>query len=326
MTDTDDAPRKPGVARTLANAAVAQAIKKTVTWAGGAVVSWLGWPVIIGVLIVALIMIVIGAITVITALNKMSDDRAQFSYQCESRLGYSVGNTAALTYVPRIATSVSTEPTTTWETTPLQPSTTSMPTTTTFSTPPTTSTTTSAPPTTTPTTNPYRDMTIPSSADPKTRACASAVKKGDVIGAPIRDAGTELGRRAADLAHAQIGVTATTTDGDTAGPTHSSFSAANLVRYSYYQASAGRITMPPDIADQINVGDRVAGDAISPGDLVFYNFTATGGPTAVMIATTATLGVDANALNQPISLAVLPAGNVIIKRPSLTDRRGAPQR
>lgn len=166
----------------------------------------------------------------------------------------------------------------------------------------------------------------PQQRRPQNQGLRERGEKGDVIGAPIRDAGTELGRRAADLAHAQIGVTATTTDGDTAGPTHSSFSAANLVRYSYYQASAGRITMPPDIADQINVGDRVAGDAISPGDLVFYNFTATGGPTAVMIATTATLGVDANALNQPISLAVLPAGNVIIKRPSLTDRRGAPQR
>lgn len=325
MTNPDDTERKAGVARTLADAAVAQGIKKAVTWAGGAVVSWLGWPVIIGVVSVVIIMIVIGVITVISALNKMSDDRAQFSYQCESRLGYSVGNTAALTYVPRIATSVSMEPTTTWETTPLQPSTTSVSPTATPSTPPS-RTTTPTPATTTSTTNPYRAMPIPTSADPKTKACAAAVKKGDVIGAPVRGAGTELGRRAADLAHAQIGLTATATDGDTAGPTHSSFSAANLVRYAYYQASAGRITMPRDIADQITVGDRVDGDAISPGDLVFYNFTATRGPTAVMIATTPTLGVDASAINQPISLAVLPAGNVIIKRPTLTDRRGAPPR
>jgi cell wall-associated NlpC family hydrolase len=326
MTDTDGTPRNPGVARTLANAALAQGIKKAVTWAGGAIVSWLGWPVIIGAISVALIMIVIGAITVISALNKLSDERAQFSYQCESRLGYSVGNTAALTYVPRIATSVSAEPTTTWETTALQPSTTTMPATTTPSTPPATSATTTTAATTTPTTNPYRAMPIPNTADPETKACATAVKKGDVIGAPVRDTGTELGRRAADLAHTQIGVTATATDGDTAGPTHSSFSAANLVRYAYYQASAGRITMPRDIADQIDVGDRVDGDAISPGDLVFYNFTATGGPAAVMIATTPTLGVDASALNKPISLAVLPAGNVIIKRPTLTDTRGAPTR
>lgn len=319
MTDVDDAPKKPGVARTLANAAGAQSIKKAVTWAGGALVSWLGWPVIIGVIIVAIIVVLIGAITIITALNKLSDDRAQFSYQCESRLGYSVGNTAALTYVPRIATSATPEPTTTWEITPLQPSTTSMPPTTTPS-PPPTATPTPTPATTPSTTNPYRTMPIPSSADPKTKACASAVKKGDIIGAPVRSAGTELGRRAADLARAQLGVTATATDGDTAGPTHSSFSAANLVRYSYYQASRGQITMPRDIADQINVGDRVDSDAISPGDLVFYNFTATGGPAAVMIATTPTLGVDASVINQPISLAVLPAGNVIIKRPTLTDR------
>lgn len=319
MTDIDDAPKKPGVARTLANAAVAQSIKKAVTWAGGALVSWLGWPVIIGVIIVAIIVVLIGVITIITALNKLSDDRAQFSYQCESRLGYSVGNTAALTYVPRIA-SASTEPTTTWETTPLQPSTTSTPTSTPSTSP--AATTTSTPATTTSTTNPYRAMPIPSSADPKTKACATAVRKGDIIGAPVRGAGTELGRRAAELAHAQLGLNATATDGDTAGPTHASFSAANLVRYSYYQASRGQITMPRDIADQINVGDRVDSDAISPGDLVFYNFTATGGPAAVMIATTSTLGVDASVINQPISLAVLPAGNVIIKRPTLTDRRG----
>lgn len=325
MTDIDDAPTKPGVARTLANAAAAQGIKKALTWAGGALVSWLGWPVIIGVIIVAIIVVLIGVITVISALNKLSEERSQFAYQCESRLGYSVGNTAALTYVPRIATSVSMEPTTTWETTPLQPSTTSMSPTTTPS-PPPTSPTTTTPATTTSTTNPYRAMPIPSSADPKTKACATAVKKGDIIGAPVHSAGTELGRRAAELAHAQLGLTATATDGDTAGPTHSSFSAANLVRYAYYQASRGQITMPRDIADQINVGDRVDGDAISPGDLVFYNFTATGGPAAVMIATTPTLGVDASVIDQPISLAVLPAGNVIIKRPTLTDQRGAPTR
>ena len=55
--------------------------------------------------------------------------------------------------------------------------------------------------------------------------------------------------------------------------------------------------------------------AISPGDLVFFNFTPTQGPTAVMIAITPTLGIDATTVNQPIAVGVLPTGNIIIKRP-----------
>ena len=96
------------------------------------------------------------------------------------------------------------------------------------------------------------------------------------------------------------------------------------MRYAYYQASKGAITLPSTIAEQISLGDRVDPDAISPGDLVFYNFTPTEGPTAVMIAVTDTLGVDANTVGQPIALAVLPSGNVIVKRPALPNH-GAPQ-
>jgi cell wall-associated NlpC family hydrolase len=88
-----------------------------------------------------------------------------------------------------------------------------------------------------------------------------------------------------------------------------------LVRYAYYQASGGEVTLPPTIADQIAIGDRVDVTTISPGDLVFFDFTPTGGPTAVMIALTPTLGIDAGTVDQPIAVAVLPTGNVIVKRP-----------
>jgi cell wall-associated NlpC family hydrolase len=73
--------------------------------------------------------------------------------------------------------------------------------------------------------------------------------------------------------------------------------------------------LPETVADQISVGDRVDADAISPGDLVFFNFTPAGGPTAVMIAISPTLGVDATAVDEPIAVGVLPTGNVVIKRP-----------
>ncbi|AQA07066.1 hypothetical protein BVC93_31750 (plasmid) [Mycobacterium sp. MS1601] len=315
---TPDPPRRSAL-RSLTNAAAVQVIRKAAVSAGTAVVGAVGWPVILSVAAAAALLVLILVITAITALSRMSDQRGDFSYQCESRLGYSVGNTAALAVVPRIATSVPYDqaPATTWETTELQPATTTPPTT------PPPSTTTATTTTTTATTsangtspaNPYATLTAPATADAKTAACADAVRAGDVVGPPLTTPGTEIGQQAAVLANNQVGLLTTEADGSTAGPTNNAFSAANLVRYAYYQATGGEVTLPTDVADQIDEGDRVDPSAISPGDLVFFNFTPTQGPTAVMIAITATLGIDATTLNEPIAVGVLPTGNVIVKRP-----------
>lgn len=314
---TPDRPRRSAL-RSLTNAAAVQVIRKAAVSAGTAVVGALGWPVILAIAAVVVLLVLILAVTAITALSRMSDQRGDFSYQCESRLGYSVGNTAALAVVPRIATSVPYDqaPATTWETTELQPATTTPPTTTSTTSPSTT------PPTTTTTSandtspaNPYATLTAPATADPKTAACADAVRAGDVVGPPLTTPGTEIGQQAAGLANNQVGLLTTEADGSTAGPTNNAFSAANLVGYAYYQATGGEVTLPTDVADQIDEGDRVDPTAISPGDLVFFNFTPTQGPTAVMIAITATLGIDATTLNEPIAVGVLPTGNVIVKRP-----------
>ncbi|WP_218014569.1 NlpC/P60 family protein, partial [Mycolicibacterium palauense] len=164
-------------------------------------------------------------------------------------------------------------------------------------------------------TNPYATLTPPPTADANTTACANAVRTGDVVGPPLTTPGTDVGRQAAALANNQVGLLATDADGSTAGPTNDAFSAANLVRYAYYQATRGEVTLPKDVAAQIDSGDRVDPSAISPGDLVFFNFTPSHGPTAVMIAITPTLGIDATTINQPIAVGVLPTGNVIVKRP-----------
>lgn len=314
---TPDPPRRSAL-RGLTNAAAVQVIRKAAVSAGTAVVGAVGWPVILSVAAAAALLVLILVITAITALSRMSDQRGDFSYQCESRLGYSVGNTAALAVVPRLATSIpyGQAPATTWETTELQPATTTPPTTT-STTPPSTT----APPTTTSSTNgtspanPYATLTAPATADAKTAACADAVRAGDVVGPPLTTPGTEIGQQAAVLANNQVGLLTTEADGSIAGPTNNAFSAANLVRYAYYQATGGEVTLPTDVADQIDEGDRVDPSAISPGDLVFFNFTPTQGPTAVMIAITATLGIDATTLNEPIAVGVLPTGNVIVKRP-----------
>jgi cell wall-associated NlpC family hydrolase len=311
--------QKPSLFRTLAGAAAAQGAKKAASAAGTAAVGAIGWPAILAIVAILVLVIAVLLVTCIVALKRMSDQRQMLNYQCESRLGYSVGNTASLAIVPRLATSVpvaSAEPETTWETTELQPATTTPPTrttnTTTASAAPTTTsttTTTSGPP------NPYATQTVPATANEKTKACATAVQSGDLVAAPLQRPGTTVGRQAAEVAHQQVGLQATAADGTLVGATNNAFSAANLVRYSYYQASRGATTLPETIADQISVGDRVDADAISPGDLVFFNFTPAGGPTAVMIAISPTLGVDATTLDEPIAVGVLPTGNIIVKRP-----------
>ena len=115
-------PPKHGIAR----AAGTLGIRKAAASVGSAVVSTLGWPVILGVTAVVIVAAALAAIAVFAAFASMKNERAQFLYQCESRLGHSVGNTASKAVVPRIATSVafSDTPTWTWQTTLLQPATT----------------------------------------------------------------------------------------------------------------------------------------------------------------------------------------------------------
>lgn len=313
-------PPRPPALKSVLGAVAVQGTRKAAASAGSAAVGALGWPVIVALVTIVAVLALVLLVTAIVALSRMSDQRSNFSYQCESRLGYSVGNTASFEVVPRLATSVSLEqtpPTTTWETTLLQPATTTPPTSTPTSTAtatPTTTTTATSTNSTSPT-NPYATLTAPLSADAKTTACANAVRTGEVVKAPLKTSGDDTGRRAAALAKDQVGHMATASDGSTAGPTNNAFSAANLVRYAYYQATGGDITLPKDVAEQIDTGDRVDPTAISPGDLVFFNFTPDHGPTAVMLAITPTLGIDATTLNQPITVGVLPTGNVIIKRP-----------
>ncbi|KAA1250697.1 NlpC/P60 family protein [Mycobacterium simiae] len=313
MTTPTEPPRRSAL-RSVLSAAAVQGTRKAAASAGSAVVSAAGWPVILAVVVAVALLVLVLLVSAIVALSRMSDQRNAFNYQCESRLGYSVGNTAALAVVPRLATSVpfGQAPATTWETTALQPTTTTPPTTTTTAAPTTTVTTSTD---ATSPTNPYATLTVPPTADARTAACVDAVRTGDVVGPPLTSPGDDTGRRAAALANSQVGLLATEADGSTAGPTNNAFSAANLVRYAYYQATGGEVTLPKDIAHQIDTGDRVDPNAISAGDLVFFNFTPTNGPTAVMIATTPTLGIDATAVNQPIAVGVLPTGNVIIKRP-----------
>lgn len=314
--DQTTAPPRPSLAQTLLGAAAAQLARKAAMSAGSAAVAAIGWPVILTVIVVLLLLIIVLLVVILVALTKASDDRDMLSYQCESRLGYSIGNTASLTTVPRLATTVSIAAAPTiWEVTALQPATTTPRTDTTTTTSPTAATATSTTSSTT-TVNPYATMTIPESADDHTRACASALQQdGELVGAPRSDPGTTLGQHVAVLANQQVGLLAADGEGNLVGPTNDAFSAANLSRYVYYQATGGALTLPQDLTAQIAVGDRVDADAISPGDLVFFNFTPTDGPTAVMIAITPTLGVDANTLGQPIAVGLLPTGNVIVKRP-----------
>ncbi|MHC9295425.1 hypothetical protein ACRCUN_23435 [Mycobacterium sp. LTG2003] len=277
--------------------------------AGAGVVGAVGWPVILGVAAVVVVAALIGLFVLIAVTVRGNQDREQFAYQCESRLGYSVGDTAAI--VVSSARVGAPE----WETTALQPVTTTVttPTSTTRVTATTTVTTTTG---TTPS-NPYASLSVPPTLDTKTAACASAVKDGPVVGPPITDPGGELGEQAAVAANEQVGLRSTVDGGTVDGPTEGSFSAANLVRYVYFRASGGVLELPSEIGEQIMVGERVDPQFVSPGDLVFYDFTATDGPVSVMIAISSTLGVDANAVEQAIRLAELPTGNVIIKRPIL---------
>ena len=146
------------------------------------------------------------------------------------------------------------------------------------------------------------------------------MKTGEFVAPPVRSPGGAGGRLVAELATRQIGLLATASDGSVAGPTNKAFSPANLVRYVYFQASRGNVIMPDTLEAQIGVGERVDPATISPGDLLYYAFTPDAGPTAVMIAVSATHGIDTADLNRPITVAPLPTGNVIVKRPHMETR------
>lgn len=336
MSPQPDPHQPQSKTRALSGLVVTHGMRKAVTVAGTATVSTLGWPVILAVAAALLVLVIVLVVAVVVAFSQMQNDRDMFTYQCESRLGSAVGETAALAVVPRLQTSVSltsAPPATSWETTALQPTTTTPPEspppefTAPANSPPASATpsptTTSPTPTTTPPANPYATLTVPPSADDRVKACAEALKTGELVAAPISSPGTEVGRQAATVANSQVGLMAAEEEGDTAGPTNEAFSAANLVRHAYYQASEGEIALPTEVADQITVGDRVDPNAISPGDLVFFNFSADAGPTAVMIAITPTLGIDATTIGEPIAIGVLPSGNTIIKRPYSTTAVGS---
>ena len=285
--------------------------------AGTAVIGALGWPVIAGsVFVVAATTLVLLA-SVIMSISRMNADQATFVYQCQSRLGASVGTTASVQVITRVAAPQTSgaAPTVSYEVRYLQPESTAAPTTVS-----TAAATPSATAAAVPQRNPYAALTAPPDADARTAACVQAVKTGEFVAPPATAAGSESGRLAAELALRQVGLLATSSDGSAAGPTNEAFSPANLVRYVYYQSSRGKVLMPDTLAAQIGVGQRVDPAAISPGDLVYYRFTPDAGPSAVMIAVSPTQGIDTSGLNQPIAVAPLPAGNVIVKRPHLETR------
>lgn len=320
MTGRDE---KPSRTRQVAGMAAAHAARAGLS----AVINFIGWPAIIGIGAVVGCFIIIAGIVLVLTMSRVTQERQALNYQCESRLGFSVAQTASLLLPPpALTTGTATEiaPSPQPSITALQPATASLsvlPTTTT----PVTSVTSTSP---LPSDNPYATVPIPAGLGEREQACAEAVKKGPVVGPPITTASTSLGTEAAAIAYTQVGLKATATDGTLQGPTNEAFSAANLVRYAYFRASQTTVLLPPELSEQITIGDRVDPKHIGPGDLVFYNFSATHGPTAVMIATSATQGIDANTVNATISTSYLPTGNVIVKRPALQDpaaRTGTPR-
>jgi hypothetical protein len=280
--------------------------------AASGIITTLGWPVIAALAAVAVAVAGVLLASLIVAASRLDTNRAALQYQCQSRLGNSIGNTASATMIAQLSTDPDNPatPTTTWQVTVLQPATTTTPT--------VAPTTANQPDPTgsepTPTTNPYATLSVPPTADANTTACAHALKTGQLVGPPLHSTSGATGRKIAELAAAQQGLQATLDDGTLAGPTNNAFSPANLIRYLYYQASNGTSIMPHTLAEQISVGDRIDPQAVSPGDLVFYNFTPDAGPTAVMIALNSTQGVRATP-TETITAAPLPTGNVVIKRP-----------
>lgn len=290
----------------------ATAARFAATRAAGAVISYVGWPVIGIVLAFLAILALIGlAFTMMAFVLASSQDDAinAFNYQCEGRLGASAG------YAPSTVFAANSSAPGGIETTHVQAPTTRAAATTT-AVPATTTTVPADAATALPTSNPYASISIQSSWPASVRACASAIKSGPFQPPPITTgAATSSGRAAATAANLLVGKVKGSRDAGTLdGPTGDAISPGNLTRYAIAKASNREIIMPATIADQIQYGRRVAPDAIDAGDLVFYNFSATGGPTAVMIAISPTIGINAGEPDKPLALAALPTGNVIVKR------------
>ena len=298
---------------TVGRAAAAHGLRT----AGGAVIGALGWPVIAGIVFMVAAATLVLLASMIMSISRMNADQATFVYQCQSRLGASVGATASVQVITHVAAPQTSgaAPTLSYELRYLQPQATVAPTT--NSTPATTPTTTVS---ASPQPNPYAALTAAPDADARTAACVQAMRTGEFVAPPANTPGSESGRLVAEVARRQVGLLATSTDGSAAGPTNKSFSPANLVKYVYDQASRGKVLMPDTLAAQIGVGQRVDPAATSPGDLVYYRFTPDAGPSAVMIAVSPTQGIDTSGLNQPIAVAPLPAGNVIVNRPHMETR------
>ncbi len=329
----------PSATGKAAKVLVKKAGKMVVKKAGTAVVSAVGWPAI---LIAAAVMLLIGVVlvvfvvVVIIAGSSTSADTAMFAYQCQSRLGASVGYAPSVLAIPNSA-----DPSGGIRI-PVQPATTTAAATTSSPAPTTAATTTAS---SMPSTNPYASLSVDPSAAPEARACAAALRSGALV-APRRTdttaSGSAIARAAAALADGSV--IAAPNAGSAAGPANNRISAANLVRYSLTAARTGtsrtatshsaapRTTttaparpttsaaspadreLPTSLADLIALGDRVDPTAISPGDLVYYNFTATGGPTGVVIALNATTGISADVPDRPVQVVSMPTGNVIAKR------------
>lgn len=313
---------------------------------GQALVGVVGWPVVFAIAAAAILLVVIVLLIFFVALFKGGGDATDMArYQCQSRLGASVGYTPSARIVANTATPSQRM------VVPIQPPTIAGETATTARPRTTTAAATTTSPM--PTANPYASISVDPSAAPEVRACLEALKTGELVAAPLTDTtASPTGLRMANAALLLAGGTVTGDDtaGSPSGPAGGKISPANLVRYAYARATttggaapaasgsaaapttttarpaaasasvSGRPlpAMPPTLAEQISIGDRVDPASIAPGDLVFYNFTGAEGPTAVMIATTATTGIDANTPGRAVALADLPKGNVVVKRVTTT--------
>lgn len=314
MTRHDRQSARHALIGTATRVAVAQGART----AGTAVVATLGWPLVASVLFVAAVSALILAAAAVMSISRMTADAATFVYQCQSRLGASVGSTASVQVITAVAAPETrgAAPTLSYELRYLQPET--LPPAAATPTPSTAPAPTSAHDTA-PQRNPYAALTVPPEADKRTAACAESVKTGEFVSPPIHTRGDESGRQVAELALRQAEPTATPARRTPTAPAATQ-SPADLVKSVYYQASRGKVLMPDTLAEQIGVGQRVDPTAISPGDLVFYRFTPESGPTAVMIAVNATHGIDPATATRPPVVSTLPAGNVIVKRPRMETR------
>jgi hypothetical protein len=84
-------------------------------------------------------------------------------------------------------------------------------------------------------------------------------------------------------AASQIGKPYVWGGGNFNGPTGGGFDCSGLVLYAAYQASGGRLRLPHYTGDQIRLGEGIAWNDKQPGDLIFFSYSAAGGPHHVAI-------------------------------------------